>query len=143
MRFAVIFLVSLGLILSGCSTYKPTVTPFKLPEAYHNMQRVADTYIGARAWTDVEAARAAFGFNILGAGLLPVQVSFDNRGNQTLVIVPSQTYLINQTQEYFPILSDTQAYDRVAKGVSVKETVKGLTEGTLLVSHVGSRRKLG
>ena len=73
----------------GCSTYKPTVTPFKLPEAYANMQRVADTYVGARTWVNDAEARAAFGFDILGAGILPVQVSFDNRGGQTLVIVPT------------------------------------------------------
>jgi hypothetical protein len=123
---------------AGCSTYQPTVTPFKLPEAYANVQRVADTYVGARAWDQTEAARAAFGFDIIGAGLLPVQVSFDNRGTQTLIIVPSQTFLLNNKQEIFPVLSDTQAYDRVARGVQIKEGVKGLAQGALLGAATGA-----
>ncbi len=137
-RFAVVLWVSLSLIGQGCATYKPKVTPFKLPEAYANVQRVADTYVGARAWDNAAAAQAAFGFDIVGAGLLPVQVSFDNRGIQTLIIVPSQTFLINQKQEFFPVLSDQQAYDRVAKGVQIKETVKGLAQGALLGAATGA-----
>ncbi len=126
------------LLWLGCSTYQPTVTPFKLPEAYANVQRVADVYVGARVWDQTEAARAAFGFDIIGAGLLPVQVSFDNRGTQTLIIVPTQTFLINQKQEIFPVLSDTQAYDRIAKGVQFKEGAKGLAQGALLGATTGA-----
>lgn len=94
----------------GCSSYKPTVTPFKLPKAYTNVERVADTHVGARDWMNSEEAKAAFGFDIIGAGLLPVQVSVDNRGSQTLIIVPTQTYLYNQKQDIFPVLSDTEAF---------------------------------
>lgn len=137
-HLAVVIWLSLGLILAGCSTYKPTVTPFKLPEAYANMQRVADTYVGARAWVNDAEARAAFGFDIIGAGVLPVQVSFDNRGGQTLVIVPTQTFLISVKQEFFPVLSDTEAYDRIARGVKLKEGVKGLAQGTLLGGATGA-----
>jgi len=122
----------------GCATYQPTVTPFKLPEAYANVQRVADTYVGARAWDNEAEAKGAFGFDIVGAGLLPVQVSFDNRGAQTLIIVPSQTFLVNQKQELFPVLSDTEAYDRIAQGVQLKEGVKGLAKGTLLGAATGA-----
>jgi len=127
-----------ALIWPGCATYEPKVTPFKLPEAYANVQRVADTYVGARAWNEVEPARAAFGFDIIGAGLLPVQVSFDNRGSQTLVIAPTQTFLINDRQEFFPVLSDTEAYDRIARGVKVKEGIKGLAEGAILGAATGA-----
>ena len=78
------------------------------------------------------------GFDIIGAGVLPVQVSFDNRGGQTLVIVPTQTFLINGKQEFFPVLSDTEAYDRIARGVKLKEGVKGLAQGTLLGGATGA-----
>jgi hypothetical protein len=137
-RLAVVMVLTLSLLGSSCATYQPTVTPFKLPEAYGNVQRVADTYVGARAWDNLEEARTAFGFDIIGAGLLPVQVSFDNRGSQTLVIVPTQTFLINRKQELFPVLSETQAYDRVAQGVKLKEGVKGLTQGALLGGAAGA-----
>jgi hypothetical protein len=139
MRRIIAILSMLSIFMGwGCSTYQPTVTPFKLPEAYGNVQRVADTYVGARVWNNAEEAKAAFGFDIIGAGLLPVQVSFDNRGDQTLIIVPTQTYLINQQQEIFPVLSDTQAYNRIAKGVQLKEGVKGLAQGAVLGAATGA-----
>uniref|UniRef100_A0A7C3WMH0 Glycine zipper family protein n=1 Tax=Desulfobacca acetoxidans TaxID=60893 RepID=A0A7C3WMH0_9BACT len=127
-----------SLIWLGCSTYEPKVVSFKLPEAYANMQRVAGAYVAARAWTDEQEAQNAFGFNILRAGLLPVQVSFDNRGSQTLVIEPSQTFLINQKGEVFPVLDETEAYERVARGTRSLEQVKGLTQGALAGGATGA-----
>jgi len=138
LRLTAISCVLLTLVELGCSTYKPTVTPFKLPEAYANVERVAETYVGARVWSNREEARAAFGFDIIGAGLLPVQVSFDNRGPQTLIIVPTQTFLFNQKQEIFPVLSDTAAYDRIAQGVQLKEGIKGLAQGAVLGAATGA-----
>jgi hypothetical protein len=139
MRRVAAILGALSIFLGpGCATYKPTATPFKLPEAYANVQRVADTYVGARAWVNDAEARTAFGFDIVGAGLLPVQVSFDNRGTQTLIIVPSQTFLLNGKEELFPVLSDTEAYDRIARGVQWQEGVKGLAQGALLGAATGA-----
>jgi hypothetical protein len=122
----------------GCATYRPKVTPFKLPEAYANMQRVAGAYIAAQAWTDEAEAAEAFGFNIIRAGLLPVQVNFDNRGPYTLVIEPSQTFLINPAQEFFPVLNDQEAYDRVNRGTKASEQVKGFTQGAILGGATGA-----
>ncbi len=138
MRHLAIAMLILALAFQGCATYEPKVQPFKLPEAYANVQRVDGTYVAARAWDEKEQARQAFGFDIIGAGLLPVQVSFDNRGNQTLAIVPTQTYLINRNQEYFPVLADTQAYDRISRGTRASETVKGITSGGLLGGATGA-----
>jgi hypothetical protein len=138
MRYLLVFSLLLTLIFSGCSTYEPKVAPFKLPEAYQNVQRVADTYVAARAWNNEAEARQAFGFNIIKAGLLPVQVSFDNRGSRTLAIVPSQTFLINLRQELFPVLSDQAAYERVKRGTKPQETVKGVGTGGLLGAATGA-----
>ncbi len=126
------------LIFSGCASYEPKVAPFKLPEAYQNVQRLDGAYVAARAWNNEEEARQAFGFNIVRAGLLPVQVSFDNRGDKTLAIVPSQTFLSNQKQEIFPVLSDREAYERVNRGTRVQETVKGAAKGGLLGGTTGA-----
>jgi hypothetical protein len=133
-------LVILSLIFMGwgCSTYEPKVQPLKLPEAYANVQRVEGTYVAARAWSNEEEAREAFGFNIIGAGLIPVQVNFDNRGTQTLVIEPSQTFLLNQKEELFPVLADKEAYDRVSRSAMLSEGVKGLAQGTLLGGATGA-----
>ena len=136
-RFAIWVLI-LVLVFQGCASYEPKVQPFKLPEASANVQRVAGAYVAARAWDNEEEAQQAFGFNIIRAGLLPVQVSFDNRGGQTLVIVPSQTFLINRLQEISPVLSDSEAYERVSRGAKVGETVKGVTQGALLGTATGA-----
>jgi hypothetical protein len=133
-----IWVLILALVFQGCATYEPKVQPFKLPEAAANVQRVAGAYVAARAWDKEEEAQQAFGFNIIRAGLLPVQVSFDNRGGQTLVIVPSQTFLINRLQEVSPVLSDREAYERVSRGTKVQETVKGVTQGALLGTATGA-----
>lgn len=125
-------------IFSGCASYEPKAVPFKLPEAYQNVQRLDGAYVAARAWNNEEEAKQAFGFNIVGAGLLPVQVSFDNRGDKTLAIVPPQTFLINQKQEIFPVLSDHEAYERVSRGAKVQETVKGAAKGGLLGGATGA-----
>jgi len=126
------------LVITGCATYEPKVAPMKLPEAYANVQRVAGAYVGARAWSNEEEAQGAFGFNIIRAGLLPVQVSFDNRGTQTLVIDPTQTFLVNRNQELFPVLSDTEAYGRVQSATRLPETVKGVAQGGLLGAATGA-----
>ena len=129
----------LALVPSGCAGNEPKAVPFKLPEAYQNVQRVGDgLYVAARAWSNEEEARQAFGFDLVKAGLLPVQVSFDNRGAQTLAIVPSQTFLVNQQQEIFPVLADQEAYERVRRGTLVPETVKGAARGGLLGGATGA-----
>ncbi len=137
-RFSAVFGLLVSLILFGCAASEPKAVPFKLPEAYQNVQRVDGAYVAARAWNNEEEARQAFGFNIVRAGLLPVQVSFDNRGAQTLAIVPSQTFLISRLQEHFPVLSDQEAYERVNRGTKVQETVKGAAKGGLLGGATGA-----
>ena len=137
-RWWAIFGLSLALMGSACSTYEPKVQPLTLPEAHANVQRLNGAYVAARVWDREEEAGAAFGFNIIRAGLLPVQVSFDNRGNQTLMIEASQTFLVNRNQELFPVLSDQEAYDRVRRGVKLQEGVKGLTKGALLGGATGA-----
>lgn len=122
----------------GCATYEPKVAPFKLPEAYANVQRVAGAYVAARAWDQETEAAGAFGFNIIQAGLLPVQVSFDNRGDRTLTINPAQTFLINQKQELLPVLSDQEAYDRVERYAKFREGVKGFAKGAVLGGATGA-----
>jgi hypothetical protein len=137
-RLGVVICLTLALLVQGCATYEPKVAPFKLPEAYANVQRVAGAYVGARAWDKEEEAAGAFGFNIIRAGLLPVQVSFDNRGAATLAIEPSQTFLVNDRQELFPVLSDQEAYDRVSRYSSFQEGVKGFAQGGLLGGATGA-----
>ncbi len=122
-----------GLILAvllafGCSkSYKVKPLPFKSPMAYENVKELNGAQIAAKAFTDKTEANEAFGFDILGAGMLPVQVIFDNQGNQSLEIVGGQTFLEDQTGNLWPILSSTIAYERATQYARSENIVK---EGT-------------
>jgi hypothetical protein len=126
------------LLAASCSTYRPQVTPFRLPQAYGNAQSVDGLQAGASAWQDEQEAKQAFGFNVLKAGLLPVQVVFDNRSAVTYEINPSQTFLVNNRQELFPVLDNQSAYDRVQRATGWGEAVKGVGKGALLGSAAGA-----
>ncbi len=107
-------LIAIFAILS-CESYKQKVTPIKLPAAYPNSTSVADAQIAAQAYNNEKEAKEAFDFNIRKAGLLPVRVIFDNKGNQPLEIVSSQTFLVDSANNLWPILDQSIAYDRLAK----------------------------
>ena len=72
----------------GCAGYQYKPVPFKAPESYPNHVNVAGAVIAARAWVDQAQAREAFGFDIKAAGLTPVQIVVDNKGDRTLAIDP-------------------------------------------------------
>jgi hypothetical protein len=126
------------LFLSACSTYKPQATPLRLPQSYDNVQNVNGLSAAAYCWQNEEEAKAAFGFNVLKAGLLPVQVVFDNQTSQTFQINPSQTFLVNDRQELFSVLDNQSAYDRVQRSTGFKEAVKGLGKGALWGGAAGA-----
>jgi hypothetical protein len=82
--------------LAACTKYEQRVVPFKMPAAYPNATTVADATIAAKAYDASEDAAAAFGFDIRGAGILPVQVIFDNTGNHPLEILADKTLLLDE-----------------------------------------------
>ncbi len=118
-------LIFVLLFAFGCSTsYKVKPLPFKSPMAYENVKELNGAQIAAKAYTDKAEANEAFGFDILGAGMLPVQVVFDNQGNQSLEIVAGQTFLEDQRGNLWPILTSSIAYERATKYAQSKNIVK-------------------
>ena len=111
----VLVLFSFGLNLWGCSPYTQQVVPFRMPAAYPNMVKAAGLEVGARAFPEPNEAQAVFGFDVRGAGLMPVQVVIDNKGNYPLEINPSQTFLVDLQNNFWPVLDKRLAYDRVAR----------------------------
>lgn len=122
--FAIVIIV-FCLSFSACGpTYKAQPLSFKSPEAYSNSVRVADTSIGGTAFSDPEAAKAAFGFDVRAAGMLPIQLVFDNQGNKTLEINPDQTFLEDEQGNLWPILTEEFAYERATRYAQTKEAFK-------------------
>ncbi len=122
----------LVMALAACTKYERQVVPFKLPSSLPNAVQAADTIIAARSFDSKDEASAAFGFDIKGAGILPVQVMFDNRGNHPLEIVPSQTFMVDESDQVWNILDQKLAYDRLAKKTELGQVMpEGAKYGAL------------
>lgn len=122
-RFGAVFFIAA--LLAACTSYERQVVPFKLPSSLPNATEVGDATIAAQSFDSKDAAGAAFGFDIRGAGILPVQVIFDNKGNHSLEIIPAQTFLVDEDNNLWPILDQNLAYDRISKKTELGKVVPG------------------
>jgi hypothetical protein len=103
----------------ACTTYKDRVPPVPLPSFRGDYVNVQDAMLAASAYADPEAAREAFGFDIRGAGLLPVRFVIDNQGRNVVKVSPQQTFLIDRQGLAWPLLTTEQAQNRVAGAVQL------------------------
>jgi hypothetical protein len=73
LRKAVLIAIVLALI-TGCGTsYKAKPLPFRVPSSYENSVEVGGATIAAYGYANAQEAKETFGFDIRGAGMLPVQ----------------------------------------------------------------------
>ena len=134
------------LIATACATsYKAKPLPFRLPGSYENAVEVGGALVAAQAYADPNKAKEAFGFDVRGAGMLPVQVVFDNQGPYSLKINPQQTFLEDEVGNLWPILAEQTAYERTTKYAHTKQIFKegayggflGATAGAIVGAAVG------
>ncbi len=130
--------LSLLLVLVGCTTYRSQEVPFRSPASYGNMQRVAGAQLASKAYVDKAEASEAFGFDIRSAGLLPVQVVFDNQGSTALTIVPEQSFLIDTEGNLWNLLDSRTAYTRIEKSSEYARIAKGGGKGAMLGAAGGA-----
>ena len=121
------------LFLLGCGpSYKIKPVSFKTPDASGNAVMAGGALISARAFVDSPLAKAAFGFDIHGAGMLPIQVVFDNQGSNQLEMNSSQTFLEDAEGNLWPVLSSKIAYERATKYAETNQMFKkGAYKGAL------------
>lgn len=124
-RFWMCCVMVVGLLGAGCAGHKRQIVPFKMPAAYPNATKVEGATVAARAYDDSGDAKKAFGWDIRGAGLYPVQVIFDNLGTHSLEIEPSQTFLVDGQNNLWPILDSSVAYDRARMKSEASRIVQG------------------
>ncbi|MBU0482576.1 MAG: hypothetical protein KKG47_15905 [Proteobacteria bacterium] len=134
---SVVAIAVLLTMLASCS-YKDRVAPIQLPEAADNMIDVGGLKIAARAFTDSELAAQTFGFDIRKAGLMPVQLTFQNDSSRDVTVNPDQTFLIDEEKNAWPILSKEKTYQRTKNFVDVGETAKGTGKSALLLGAAGA-----
>ncbi len=134
------------LIMTACATsYKAKPLPFQMPGSYPNAQDVDGAVIGARAYTDAGEAKENFGFDIINAGMLPLEVVIDNKSGNSFEINPDQTFLEDREGKLWPVMSRDLAYDRATKYARTKETFSegarsgffGATAGALIGAAIG------
>jgi hypothetical protein len=129
-------LAVLGLVLlAGCASrvYAPAPVSFNRPSQLGNAIETLDTQVGARAFDEAREAKDAFGgFDMHAAGLIAVQVVFENDGQRTLEINPAQTFLEDERGNLWPILEEVIAYQRVTAYARTGSTFRaGVHKGFL------------
>lgn len=127
-----------ALSLVACTRYEQKPLPIRLPSTNPNAQQVFGVTIAAQAYDDKAQAKEAFGFDILGAGVLPVQVVFDNQGDDPLEIEPSQTFLVDAQGQLWNILDRTMAYNRIEKKTDWGEIAPKAGRGAFLGATAGA-----
>ncbi len=136
-RWFLLLLVALSLV--GCATaYQARPLPFKLPERHPNAVQVDGLTVAAEAFDRRAAAARAFGFDVLGAGLLPVQVVFDHRGERPVRIEPGQTFLEDAKGRLWPLLEERLAYERVTRFQQTRQAFREGVYGGFLGGVAGA-----
>lgn len=134
----IICLLLIATHLSACATYQNRAVSFRPPQDYVNHQDTGGLIVGAEAFSDKKLAEEAFGFDILGAGVLPVQIVLDNRSGQAVEVVAGQTFLIDGSDRYWKILSNQEAIGRVQKGTEAGAIGSGAGKGAALGATAGA-----
>ncbi len=138
MNKKMMILFCLLIIAAGCTRYERQVVPFKSPQDSPNVVYLQGAAIAARSFADAGEAKTAFGFDIRSAGILPVQVAFDNKSTSSLMIVAEQTFLIDDEGNVWPILDQNLAYDRLSKNTEWGEVAPQAAKRGVLFGAAGA-----
>jgi hypothetical protein len=141
----IVSLVAAGLVVGCATAYRSKPLPFKAPEAYANATEVAGVRVGAHLYQDRQPAAETFGFDVIGAGMLPVMVVIDNQGGRDLRIAAEQSFLEDAAGNLWPVLSRKDARERATRFSRTNEVFRegayaaflGAAAGGLVGAAVG------
>lgn len=136
-RFLITVLIA-AFVAVSCTKYERQVVPFQLPAAMPNASQAAGATIAAKAYSDKKEAEAAFGMDIIGAGILPVQVVFDNKGTHPIEIVAGQTFMTDIENKTWPILDASLAYNRIHSKTELGQVAPEAAKAGLLGAAAGA-----
>lgn len=137
-RGSAALLLGVLLLLAGCATYDDRVAPVRLPTEEAGAVEVEGALVSARAFVDAEAAEEAFGFDIRGAGLLPVQFVVDNRSGREVSVEGERTLLADREGNAWPVLESRRAAERVRESVAAGESIRQGARSSLLTGLAGA-----
>lgn len=133
-----LLLAGAALWLGGCTRYEQRAIPILHPSAYPNAVEVFGVMVGSRPFADRDAARETFGFDIIGAGVLPVQVAFDHLGWDPVEVVANQTFLVDPQGQMWNILDQGMAYNRLEKSTEWGQIAPEAGKGAFLGAAAGA-----
>lgn len=129
---------ALLITLSACATYDDKVAPIPLPSESNNAITVQGVSLLAQSYVDVDHAEDAFGFDIRGAGVLPIRFVVENLSDTEVEIRGDQTFLIDEQKQAWPLLTYEQAYKRINQHVEIGETIQGAAKPAVLLAATGA-----
>jgi len=131
-------LLLIALTVISCSTYGNNVAPIPLPSYQPGHITIDKVDLIARVYLDPNIAQKRFGFDIRGAGLVPVQIVIDNQSKKDVEIDPSQTFLIDRKGQAWPLLSAQEAYNRIKNYVQMGQTAISTVKPAALLGAAGA-----
>jgi hypothetical protein len=131
-------LASFAFLFFACTAYKTQYVGFRPPADYPNSVIAAGVNIGAEAFAEQAAAREAFGFDIKGAGLLPVQVVMDNRSGGEVEVIADQTFLVDNNNRYWNLIANRAAVKRVTDATQTGAILGGAGKGAAWGAATGA-----
>jgi len=131
MKKEIITLVAILGVLFGCTSYKTQYAGFRPADDYPNRQTVNDLTVGAEVYAGKATAKEAFGFDIQGTGLLPVQVVMNNQSAKTFEIHAAQTFLKDQDGRLWNVISNKSAVERIDKATQTGAIGRGAGKGAM------------
>jgi hypothetical protein len=128
----------LALTGAACATYDERVAPVPLPESQVEAVDIGGALVVATAFVEPRSAQQAFGFDVRGAGVLPVQFVVDNRSGASIAIVPEQTFLLDHAGNAWPVLDASRAAERIRSKVADGETIRSGAQRSFLLGFAGA-----
>ena len=140
---SLIVLLVLGVV--GCATYEYRPVPIKDARSYSDYTTVVGATVAARVWTDPAEAVQDFGFDILRAGVMPVEIVVDNAGPYTLDVNTEQTWVEDSAGDLWEVLPAQVVYDRIDQYVAMgrvgaeaaRTSALGVAAGAILGAAIG------
>jgi len=94
--------------------------------------------VGAESFVEKAQAEEAFGFDVRGAGLLPLQLVMDNKSGQSVEVVSGQTFLVDDTNRNWKLLTNREAAERVQRATESGVITSGAGKGAAWGAAAGA-----
>jgi len=127
------------LFINACSkAFVAKPVPFKMPSVYGNEVRIDKTIAAAEVFNNPRQDKKLFGFDIHGAGMLPVQVVFENMGYRDFQVIIDQTFLEESNGNMWEVLTGDIAKARATQHAQDKKALKEAGKKGMIAAAMGA-----